>query len=222
MTFGNSWKKWTMALGVFAVLLLAWFAGAQNPPKIAGKVPVEQEVHREAKSGKHHEKPKPAGPIVDNWKIQKSRKDNFGQKVELSEGTVNLTLNSDGSWNFSGQMNQQYVKACHLYVVIAVKSSEGTLIPFSHSASLNPNHPESYSWEKQGNNRTVKDNFKAFQKDGHDWAGHWKCLPAPRPQGGVAACNASYQAMLADLSQTLAGKMGITPPNPCNGPSFGF
>jgi len=218
MTSGTRWKKWTVALSVFAVLLMVRFTGAQAVPKIAGKVPVEQEEHREARSGKHHEAPKSGGPIVDNWKIQKSRKDNFGQKVELNEGTVNLTLNSDGSWNFSGQMNQRYVGACRLYVVIAVKSSEGTLIPFSHSASLSENHPESYSWEKQGNDRTVKDNFKAFQKSGHDWAGHWKCLP--RPQGGVAGCNASYNAMILDLSQTLAGRMGLVPPNPCNGPSF--
>lgn len=220
MTLRNRWKKWTAAFSLCAVLLVGGFAGAQNPPKIARKVPVEQDEHKEAKSGKHHEGPKPGGPIVDNWKIQKSRKDNFGQKVELDQGTVNLTLNSDGSWNFSGQMNQHYVGTCRLYVVIAIKSSDGTLIPFSHSASLNENHPESYSWEKQGNNRTVKDSFKAFQKDGHDWAGHWKCLPPP--QAGVAGCNASYKAMLADLRQTLVGKMELTPLNPCNGPSVGF
>lgn len=218
MSSGVAWKKSTVALGAFAVLLMGGFGVAQNPPKIARTPPVEQDVRREERSGKHHEAPKSGGPIVDNWKIQKTRKDNFGQKVELNQGTINLTLNSDGSWNFSGQMNQKYVRACHLYVVIAVKSSEGTLIPFSHSASLSENHPEAYSWEKQGNDRTIKDNFKAFQKSGHDWAGHWKCLP--RPAGGVAGCNASYNAMLADLKQTLAGQLGLPPPNPCNGPSF--
>ena len=51
---------------------------------------------------------------------------------------------------------------------VAVKSSEGTVIAFKHAAVLNQENPQSYSWETQGNNRTIKENFKAFAKS-HDW-----------------------------------------------------
>jgi hypothetical protein len=126
-------------------------------------------------SGKHHEKNKGEGPLVLTWKMTQRRE--LPRKEVIKIGNVNLTLNSDGSWNFSGQMNETDVFGTdfRFYIVMAVRSSEGTSVLFSHSDVVRKSNPESYSWQKQGNNPTIKDNFKSFKED-LDWAGHWTCV----------------------------------------------
>jgi len=210
MTFRNRSIRWAAALSAFVVLLAGGLAGAQKtppslPPPGMGKTNtqiVAERGIRDADSGKHHEVKKEEGPIVDTWKITQ-RKKLPGEEIIKNFGTASLTLNSDGSWNFSGQMNEHDAGTdCRFYIAMAVKSSEGTSVLFRQSDVLKHSNPESYSWQKQGNNRTIKDNFNAFEKS-HDWAGHWTCVRLPKAgQGGPRDPN--WEPVCQSFMQSLS------------------
>ncbi len=165
-------NMFSLSLGL-ALVLAPQVSSASNSDKAADKAvdktAVPKDEPKKGNSGKHHEGAKPEGPIVDKWTIAEHYKSTDGKKEEVKFGTANLTINPDGSWNFSGEMNHE-LSGCEFNAVMAVKSSEGTVIAFKHSAAQLTDKPQSYSWEKQGNNRTLKDNYKAFAKE-HDWYG---------------------------------------------------
>jgi hypothetical protein len=121
------------------------------------------------------------GPIVIDWKFKvghRKYKDIDGTLYETQEakGEVNLTVNDDGSWNFSGTF-----PAKHLHdvdIVVGLKSSEGTLILFRHSGGIE----NGMTFNKQGTSQTIKDNFEAFRKH-YTWYATWR---TPLSSEGVA------------------------------------
>jgi hypothetical protein len=211
MTFGNKFR-WAAALSVFFVLFAAGLAAAQKtepslspvgmaktaPPMMTGR------GRRDIDSGKHHEKNKGEGPVVDIWKMTQRRK-LLGEQIIKNFGTANLALHADGSWSLSGQMNETGVGSdCRFYIVMAVKSAEGTSVLFSYSDVVTRDKPESYSWQKQGNNPTIKANFKSFEEKGHDWAGHWTCVPLPKA-GNAGAGDPNWQRPCLLLQNAIRG-----------------
>lgn len=88
-------------------------------------------------------------------------------KENKCKGDANLTINPDGSWNFTGSFPWSE-QGSHMDFVMGVKDSKETLILFTASANSTVN---GYVWNKQGNNRTIKDNFSAFE-EGFHW--YWK------------------------------------------------
>jgi len=63
----------------------------------------EDETHK-GSSGVRHEMSKPeSGPIVDNFTMTR-RWSADGKEYEDIFGTANVTVDTDGSWNYSGQM----------------------------------------------------------------------------------------------------------------------
>lgn len=149
--------------------LLSFTAGPNGLARAQEKKQGKKEAGGEAKkgnSGERHEEGKPGEKsVVYNWTMG-------GPDVKY--GTANVTLNPEGSWNFSGHVNdeptnvktKQYsLNGCGIFaIVFAVKSSEGTVIGFKHSAVLGKFDPQAYSWETQGTNRTIKDNYEAFAR----------------------------------------------------------
>jgi len=70
-------------------------------------------------------------------------------------------------------------------VVFGIKSGEGSVILFQHSTELRGDVPQNSSFNKQGNNKTVKENFAAFAKK-HEWHAHsyiTPIMPAGRAAG---------------------------------------
>jgi hypothetical protein len=143
-------QQWRSSFGIrkmskigIAFLLMTPCLFAQGDEK-------RKDEKHEGNSGVRHEEAKPdSGPIVDNYKIaepdEASRKLPDGRKEwQFIYGTANVTVNSDGSWNFSGRMNQygdfekNEKKSQELTLgtnasfnlVFALKSSEGTVIAF--------------------------------------------------------------------------------------------
>jgi hypothetical protein len=86
-------------------------------------------------------------------------------------------------------------------IVFALKSSEGTVIAFKHVAVLDKDNPQSYNWETQGNNHTIKDNFKAFAQS-HDWYVTWTAVGLPQP-GSSGGGGPDVGSILADVAKVL-------------------
>jgi hypothetical protein len=147
-----------------------------------------------ANSGRHHEGAKdPKKPIVDNWNdipfmgdVESSRKLNM-------LGSASLTINADGSYDFSGKIPRKFGEGdrqtngtpfdYRLDLVFGVKSAEGSTLFFPHSTVFGDAHSDHYVWNTQGNNHTVKDNFASFVK-AHDWHAsyHTSAILPPTPQ----------------------------------------
>lgn len=101
-------------------------------------------------------------PIVINWD------DKFIEPGQYN-ARISLTINSDGSYNFAGDLpavNSGQGWPLEFSLALGVKSSEGSVILFPYSGSLKYGRV----WNKQGSNRTIKDNWKAFAKGG-SWSG---------------------------------------------------
>lgn len=195
MTFVKKVSKRRALICVLALLVCGDRASAQSE-RMEDKLAIKH-----AESGKRHVERR-EGTIVDNWKIKTWYKDARG-KHEIDLGDANLTLNPDGSWNFSGQMNRETVGACgQFYLVMAAKSSEGTSVGFKQSALLEVSDPAAYGWERQGRNQTIKDNYPAFEK-AHDWAGSWTCVPPPQPQSGGGGSDVNWGSIISGVGQAL-------------------
>lgn len=198
---GNRLRRLAAAGCLFAVLLAGGIACAQKAPKGQAE---NKSQPKDSDSGRRHASSAGEGPVVDNWKMSRRFSTTPGEVVIRDFGSANLTLNSDGSWNFSGQMNKNQVgTGCRFYIVMAAKSSEGTSVAFRVSDILDQSNPQSYSWQKQGNNRTIKDNFAAFKKS-HDWAGHWTCVGLPQAGDGGFG-DSIWQRVCLGLGSSLSG-----------------
>jgi hypothetical protein len=206
---------------VFAVLLGISVAFAFVPQVVAqSKAEKKAEKQAEKKAGKEGEEKKgnsgkqhgaksDTGPVVVNWTIeQKAIQFKDSKQPPIKFGTGNLTLNSDGTWNFSGQMNQ-LLTGCEFSAVLGIKNSEGVAIAFKQSAALEKEKPQSFSWEKQGKNPTIKDNFKAFKKD-HDWYGSWNCVGLPKPgSSGGGGGGPDAGTVVSDVVGVLGALLAI-------------
>ena len=106
----------------------------------------------------------PSGPIVHNWSFKVGNgkpKIIGGVKYDPVQetGDANLTINSDGSWNFSGNFPKKPDR--DLDIVMGIKSSQGSVILFHYSGGIS----NGAQWDKTGVNQTLKDDFKAFTND---------------------------------------------------------
>jgi hypothetical protein len=91
--------------------------------------------------------PRPAspGPIHDSWHMRKMN------------GTANLVVNPDGTYIFSGMVNDK--KPNHDFdITLALKSSLGSVIFFRYAADAS----NGVEWSKQGQSEILKDNFTTF------------------------------------------------------------
>jgi hypothetical protein len=198
-------QQWRSSFGIRKMPKI-WIACLLMAPCLFAQGDEKHKDEKKGNSGVRHEESKPeSGPIVENYKIVEHVILKDGKKGEYIMGTANVTVNPNGSWNFSGQMNpypgetvrgltpeRPTQEICmvegpdvELNILFALKSSEGIVIAFKHAAALGKENPQSYSWETQGNNNTIKENFKAFAKK-HDWYASWiaVALPLPGSSGG--------------------------------------
>jgi hypothetical protein len=163
-----------------------------------------QQDEKKGNSGKQHETAKPdTKPLVHTFEVKQGGTGPGSKPF----GSVNVTINPDGTWNYSGNVGkdpQWELSGCAFTVVLGVKSSEGTVVAFRHDSKLEKENPASYSWEKQGKNNTLKDNFKSFAKD-HDWYGSWNCIGLPQQgsNSGSGGGGPSAGAVVSDVVGVL-------------------
>jgi hypothetical protein len=159
-------------------------------------------------SGKQHvASHDPSKPIVINWEFKFEIAGHPGGTVP--PGNASLTLNSDGSYNFAGTAPTDSGAAttatplwfAEFQLVLGVKNSEGSVILFLETGSLQYGR----IWNKQGNNQTIKDNWKAFAK-AYDWEGKlgWYIVVDAQPDtsGGSDA-----GSILGDVFGALGGAL---------------
>ena len=201
MSSRNILAKYALCLGVVTALALqVWAQTPETESPVMGRMqqgmqrrPRQNRGARKGNSGKQHgERKAESEPIVDNWTIREVARGVASGRVGGPQGgkvgTASLTLDPDGSWKFSGNTIPGF-GMCHFNIVFGVRSSEGTVVAFKHSAYLKPFDQDSHRWEKQGHNPMLKENFKAFAKD-HDWYGSWNCTGAPGTDGGTRVVDA--------------------------------
>ncbi len=129
-----------------------------------------------------------SGPIVVNWNITESHAkpkviNGITYEPVQKKANVNLTVNQDGSWNFSGSFPANPNR--DIDVVVGLKSSEGTIVLFRYAGSL----VNGGQWNQTGSNQTLKDNFKAFSP-AHWYANYRQPLSAE----GIAKLYADKEA----------------------------
>ena len=180
MMFDSNRAKGRLAgRALIALAGLTMFAFTATPANAAGDRVAQADKPREES---HHKK---SEPIVIN--ISDVTVPEFRQlcptkviKEKKCKGDANLTLNPDGTWNFTGSFPWSE-QGSHLDLVMGVKDSKGTLIIFTTSTLSTR---EGYIWNKQGKNQTIKDNFSYFE-DKYHW--YWKAdvqIVYDQPSGG--------------------------------------
>ncbi|HLK55619.1 MAG TPA: hypothetical protein VKU00_03595 [Chthonomonadaceae bacterium] len=96
-----------------------------------------------------------SGPIVARWRLKKI------------DGVVNLIVNPDGTYLFSGDVKEK--KPDHDFnIAFALKSSLGGVIVFQHSGNMS----NGLQWSKQGKSALLKDDYQTFAKAA--WGGEWR------------------------------------------------
>lgn len=167
MMFDSNRAKGKLAgRALIALAGLTMFAFTATPASGAeDRIAKADHPHQES----HH---KPSEPIVIN--ISDVTVSEFRSLCPISvikdkkcKGDANLTINPDGTWNFTGSFPWSE-QGSHMDFVMGVRDSRGTLIIFTASAL---GTAEGYTWNKQGKNQTIKDNFSAFE-GGYHW--YWK------------------------------------------------
>jgi hypothetical protein len=174
------------------VCLLGYAAAAQAQPvshisapnvictEVLGQAdqtpPLEQPAEG---SGLKHEVTQ-SGPIVHNWnfKVGHNKSKDIGgveYEAEAKKGNINLTVNSDGSWNFSGTFPAE--TGHDVDIVMGLKSSQGSIILFRFAGSID----NGAQFNKTGTSQTLKDNFQAFQD--HSWYANYR---TPLNSEGIA------------------------------------
>jgi hypothetical protein len=102
-------------------------------------------------SGTQHAEPT-TGPIVVNYKFTKE------------EGSVNLTVNPDGTWLFSVDYKGKK-PGYDIDVALALRSTLGGIIVWHYAGDASNGVQSS----QQGKSDVLKDNFKTFAGK-HDWS----------------------------------------------------
>jgi hypothetical protein len=81
-------------------------------------------------------------------------------------GALSLTINSDGSYVFSGHLNNSNWTPNNVIVVFVIASTRGTAFTFSVSSQIDAALPwdnNNWSWNKTGNNAAIKNSWSEFQ-----------------------------------------------------------
>ncbi|MGA7158082.1 MAG: hypothetical protein WBY53_14610 [Acidobacteriaceae bacterium] len=93
-----------------------------------------------------------AQPIVHNWKLKKL------------DGEINLLVNPDGTWNFSGHFSNKK-PGDNFSVTFALKSNTGAVYLFHYIGDAS----SGVSFSKQGQSLILKDDYATFSH--HEWSG---------------------------------------------------
>jgi len=132
-----------VAIPAVSLLFAANLALAQTPPATAAEPAGEVSPVQHA--------PASTGPIVLNWKLKKL------------DGTMNLTINKDGSWVFSGHVKDKKPDK-DMDMSVALKSKTGAVILFTNIGNM----ADGVEWSKQGQSDILRDDFATFA-DKHEW-----------------------------------------------------
>jgi hypothetical protein len=112
----------------------------------------------------------PQKPIVINWTLKKL------------DGKVNITINPDGTWDFSGGFKDKK-PGDDWDISIGIKSSTGALYIFHYEGDA----AHGVEFSKQGTSVIIKDGFSTFAH--HGWSGSYNFHLSE------AARRARYEAM---------------------------
>jgi hypothetical protein len=86
-----------------------------------------------------------SGPIVHNWNLKSV------------DGTLNILVNPDGTWVFSGS-GQKKEPGKDFDITLALKSNLGAVILFEYAGDAS----NGIQFSKQGQSNVLKDNFASF------------------------------------------------------------
>lgn len=130
-------NKRCSALALFAILVFAVSsATAQTSPRPPAATPAE------ASPVASH--PATTGPISHNFILKKV------------DGTLNILVDPDGTWNFSG--NTKAFPGKDFDVTLALKNSTGAVVLFQYVGDAT----HGIQFSKQGQNQILKENFASF------------------------------------------------------------
>jgi hypothetical protein len=90
--------------------------------------------------------PASAGPISHNYTLKKI------------DGTLNILVDPDGTWNFSG--NTKAFPGKDFDVTLALKNTDGAVVLFQYVGDAT----HGIQFSKQGQNEILKENFASFAK----------------------------------------------------------
>ncbi len=107
--------------------------------------------------------PQEASPAITNPPVQGPISHNY--KLPKIDGTLNITINPDGTWDFSG--TGKAFKHKDYDVSLALKNPMGEMVIFQYVGDAS----NGIQFSKQGQTTVLKDNFASFAK-GHtsSWA----------------------------------------------------
>ena len=114
---------------------------------------------------------------------------------------ANLTLQPDGSWNFSGAYAWSEPRS-HMQFVLGLKDSEGSLFLFTADS---PSTVTGYVWSKHGQSRTIRDTWAAFSK-GYDW--YWKCRLQTYNGTNLKSSAPDFGSIFGDIAKAMGTANG--------------
>jgi hypothetical protein len=161
----NRAKRRLAGRALIALAGLTMFAFTATPAGAENRVAQADKPREET----HHKKSEPIVINISDVSVPEFRELCPAKviKEKKCKGDANLTINPDGTWNFTGSFPWSE-QGSHMDFVMGVRDSRGTLIIFTASPLSTA---EGYIWNKQGKNQTIKDNFSAFE-GGYHW--YWK------------------------------------------------
>jgi len=199
-----------LAAAVTAGAVLA-HASQQLPSKAE---PQPEILDREAEADRpHHEVRKTtSGPMLINisdatspsWqtlcaaKVDQRQPDKEPTKCR---GTANLSLQPDGSWNFSGAYTWSEPRS-RMQFVLGLKDSQGSLFLFTADSRSTA---AGYVWSKHGQSRTIRDNWAAFSK-GYDW--YWKCRLRTLNGTDLKSSAPGFDSIFGDIAKAMGTANG--------------
>jgi hypothetical protein len=131
------------ALALVAILAFAASSAlAQTSPAATPAAPAETSTVQAA--------PATTGPISHTFTLSKIN------------GTLNILVNPDGKWNFSGSSSRKF-SGKDFDVTLALKNGSGAVILFEWSGDAS----NGIQFSKQGTNPILKDNFASFASGHH-------------------------------------------------------
>jgi hypothetical protein len=122
------------ALALFAILVFAVSSATAQPAPATTPAEASPVVSH----------PATTGPIDHNYKLKKV------------DGTLNILVDPDGTWNFSG--NTKSFPGKDFDVTLALKNSTGAVILFHYIGDAS----HGIQFSKQGKNEILKENFASF------------------------------------------------------------
>jgi hypothetical protein len=146
-------KPYRKVTVIAASLIMAGAVLAQKTPKStnAATPAAPQAVENSGvQKTVHH-----SGPIVAKWTLKKLK------------GSANIEVNKDGTFLFSGQVNDKKPNE-DFEISMALRNSNGGIYVFHWAGSA-----DGAMFSKQGQSDFLKDDFKSFAGD-VQWVGEWR------------------------------------------------